>query len=174
MTELVSEEYRAQLLEMHNRPGPPWGNKGYHHAGEALNFLGDGHSILDYGSGKGTFGLAVREIRPDLDVRDYDPGVPGATALPDPADLVVCTDVLEHIEPDRLAAVLAHLFGLARRRAYLDIALFEAKKTLPDGRNAHLIIRPAPWWLDVLASPDWWFVRTDIGLKKLTLWMERV
>ncbi len=172
MTGLVSDHYRAQLREMHQTHVPHWGSNGFHYAEAALEFLGDGHSILDYGCGKGTFGQKVRELRPDVDVRDYDPGVAGCDHLPEPADLVVCTDVLEHVEPDRLADTLAHLFGLAQRRAFLDIALFEAKKTLPDGRNAHLIIRPAPWWLEVLAHPAWTFVRTEIGLKKLTVWME--
>lgn len=101
-----------------------------------------GASVLDYGCGKGTLGRALEGV----DVRDYDPGVPGKDALPEPADVVVCTDVLEHIEPDCVDDVIAHLGGLTRRAAFLNVSTRRAAKTLADGRNAHLIVEPSEWW----------------------------
>jgi len=100
-------------------------------------------SILDYGCGKQTLLEALRLPY----ARGYDPCVPGLDAEPEPADLVVCTDVLEHIEPECIEAVLDHLKALTKRVFFGTVSLQPAKKTLPDGRNTHLLLRPAKWWL---------------------------
>jgi hypothetical protein len=60
--------------------------------------------------------------------------------------LVVCNDVLEHVEPERLAAVLQHLRDLTWRGGYFTVATRESNKWLSDGRNAHLIIESVAWW----------------------------
>jgi hypothetical protein len=65
---------------------------------------------------------------------------------PVPAELVCCIDVLEHIEPECLEDVLDHLEELTQRVAFISINTAAAGKTLPDGRNAHLIQRPMEWW----------------------------
>jgi hypothetical protein len=78
---------------------------------------------------------------------EYDPAIPGKDTLPSFADLVVSTDVLEHIEPDRLDSVLGHLRMLARKAVFVVVSLKDSNKILADGRNAHLIIRPSKWWL---------------------------
>ena len=83
-------------------------------------------------------------------VREYDPGIKGKDSLPEPAQMVVCIDVLEHIEPDHLPAVLNHLKELTREVLYLTVACYPAQKHLADGRNAHLIIEPPSWWLPKL------------------------
>ena len=101
----------------------------------------DGRTLLDYGAGKGTLALAM----PDVPVRNYDPVT--FPDDPDPADFVACLDVLEHIEPECLKAVLWHLRSKVLKAGFLTIATRPAKKILPDGRNAHLIIKPAEWWL---------------------------
>jgi 2-polyprenyl-3-methyl-5-hydroxy-6-metoxy-1,4-benzoquinol methylase len=67
-----------------------------------------------------------------------------------PADLVCCIDVLEHIEPEYLSAVLSHLASLTKNLAFLTIHSAPAIKILPDGRNAHLIIKPMSWWTPTL------------------------
>ena len=98
-------------------------------------------SILDYGCGKGTLKKAL-----GWEISEYDPCIPGKDTPPEPHDCVVCTDVLEHIEPEHLDAVLSDLKRLMRRSGFLVIATRPAKKTLPDGRNAHLIVKPPEWW----------------------------
>lgn len=103
-------------------------------------------SILDYGCGKQTLLEALRLPY----ARGYDPCVPGLDLDPTPADLVVCTDVLEHIEPDCIDEVLDHVRALTKRVLFVAISLRPAKKTLPDGRNTHLIIQTAKWWLTKL------------------------
>lgn len=47
-------------------------------------------SILDYGCGKGE----LKTRLPTLPIHEYDPAIPGKDTKPEPADLVICTDVL--------------------------------------------------------------------------------
>ena len=101
----------------------------------------DTKSILDYGCGKG---LLAKNL--PFPIWEYDPAIPGKDTPPRPADLVVCTDVLEHIEPDLLDNVLQDIARCMIKTAYCIIATFPAGKTLPDGRNAHLIQEGADWW----------------------------
>lgn len=171
---MLSDVYRAQLVEMHQAGGRPWGQKGFRHADAVLRFFEGCNTILDYGSGKGTLREKILQRRPGTDVRNYDPGVPGDDVAPGPADLVACTDVLEHIEPDHLAAVLDHIFTLAQRRIYLQIALIPAKQVLPDGRNAHLIIQPAAWWLQQFRRRGWKVVNSEVGSKTMLVLLETV
>ena len=67
-----------------------------------------------------------------------------------PSDLVACIDVLEHIEPDCLDAVLDDLARVTARVGVFTIATGPAAKTLPDGRNAHLIQEAPEWWMPKL------------------------
>jgi hypothetical protein len=60
--------------------------------------------------------------------------------------MVVCTDVLEHIEPERLVVVLADLQRCVRQVGYFVVHTGPAMKTLPDGRNTHLIQQDPQWW----------------------------
>lgn len=105
-------------------------------------------SILDYGCGKQT----LLEVLRLPYARGYDPCVPGLDADPKPAEFVICTDVLEHVEPECIDKVLDHIRALTTRVIFVVISLRAAKKTLPDGRNTHLIIRPAKWWIEQLMS----------------------
>lgn len=166
--DVASEQYRTVLREMHNCE--PWGNKGFKYSHEVRQFCtdlfgvgADDFDILDYGCGLGTF-EATNE---DLDVRSYDPGIPGKDAMPAPAAVVICTDVLEHIEPELVYNVLRHIAELARVGIYLHIATKPAKRFLPDGRNAHLIVEGAEWWTDKLSTiSDRFKIRDTVAGKK--------
>jgi 2-polyprenyl-3-methyl-5-hydroxy-6-metoxy-1,4-benzoquinol methylase len=73
--------------------------------------------------------------------------VPKFAALPEPAHVVVCTDVLEHVEPAYLDDVLRHLAECTVTVAHVVIATKpDGNKRLADGRDPHLIVRPAEWW----------------------------
>lgn len=101
-----------------------------------------GGTVLDYGCGKGALKRAL-----GVPIAEYDPAVAEHAAAPSGANLVVCSDVLEHVEPDCLDAVLDHLQALTLRVGYFVIATRKAKKQLADGRNAHLIVEPGKWWM---------------------------
>jgi 2-polyprenyl-3-methyl-5-hydroxy-6-metoxy-1,4-benzoquinol methylase len=88
-------------------------------------------------------------------VQEYDPGIKGKDILPKPVDVVVCTDVLEHVEPKALNSVLDHIVKLTGYMAYIVVATRPANMILPSGRNAHLIIQDAEWWTKALARPGW-------------------
>ena len=77
------------------------------------------------------FPLRLRHVSPiellsnaltGFDVRNYDPCIPEYATPPSPAELVVCTDVLEHIEPDKLDAVLNDIIRLSSKGAFLVAA----------------------------------------------------
>jgi 2-polyprenyl-3-methyl-5-hydroxy-6-metoxy-1,4-benzoquinol methylase len=139
----ITNEYRDANKRLHEI-NPKYGSSSAKWAPKVLELVRStgSSSVLDYGCGKGNLASAL----PDLDVREYDPAIAGKDAEPAPADLVVCTDVLEHIEPDCLDDVLAHIRSVTVKAAFLNIATRPAVKTLPDGRNTHLIIQPQDWW----------------------------
>lgn len=118
---------------------PTYGASGHGWA-EYIKTLGY-TDILDFGCGKGTLGKAL-----GFPIKEYDPAIPGKNTAPEPADLVVCTDVLEHVEPEYLENLLSALHYVTKKKAFFVIATRPANKTLKDGRNAHLIVEPAAWW----------------------------
>lgn len=149
--ELISAAYRDLNAELH-RTNLAYGVGGGKHADTVVKLADSikARAILDYGCGKGYLGkeLAARGIA----IWEYDPAIPGKDASAYPADLVICSDVLEHIEPDRLAFVLDDLRRVTKQVAYLVIHTGPASKTLPDGRNTHLIQQGKEWWRETLAQ----------------------
>jgi hypothetical protein len=149
----ISTAYVTQQKALHASPDG-YGHRGHDWAVPVARLITQRvvSSVLDYGCGQGSLVRALKAL-PIMGVRfaEYDPAIPGKDGEPGFADLVVCTDVLEHVEPDKLDAVLAHLKLLARRLVFAVIALRDATRTLPDGRNAHLIIETADWWRSRLA-----------------------
>lgn len=148
MTDLISEEYLEQLRRAHDED-LGWGTSCERRLPEVLDLVRElkAGSVLDYGCGKGFLVHALREN--GVKAEGYDPAIHSFQDRPVPADLLTAIDVLEHIEPDSLDAVLADIKALAPV-SYLVIALFPARKVLPDGRNAHLIVQPPSWWLERL------------------------
>ncbi len=142
---LITEEYKRLNAELH--AGGSFGISGGHHIKglEALLEMVEAKTLLDYGCG--TAKWCEQAFGKQYDVRSYDPCVPGLTATPEPADLVVCTDVMEHIEPECLDAVLDDIRRCTLRSLILLISTKPAKKFLSDGRNAHLIQETCEWWM---------------------------
>lgn len=153
---LISPTYRKLNEQLHADP-KGFGGDGKKHAERVLEYVKriGAKSICDYGCGEGTLKPALERLGWRGFVAEYDPAMPGKTALPKPAHLLVCTDVLEHIEPDRLDTVMRHQFLVAERGAFMTIATRPANKVLPDGRNAHLIQEKPDWWIEVLRSTGW-------------------
>ena len=107
--------------------------------------------ILDYGCGANTNLAKNIKVDHKLRYQAYDPAVPRFDRQPVPAEMVCCIDVLEHVEPDKLDAVLDHLVSLTEAVIFMTVDTGPAKRTLDDGRNAHLTQQPMQWWL-----PKFW------------------
>lgn len=152
MEDLISTEYKALLTKKHD--DKPWGGAGHSWVpmiAPLLNRFGDGFTILDFGCGRGTFKREMEKLRPDAVITEYDPGVRGKDVLDwSCVDYVVCTDVMEHVEEEHVARTLATIDHLAKWGVFFNIDTAPSKSLLPDGRNTHITIRPADWWLDQL------------------------
>jgi len=105
-------------------------------------------NVLDYGCGaasayKKKLHEKWRVPLPFL----YDPYRPEyAERPPFNFDLVICTDVMEHIPEEDVQDVLDDIFDHADKGVFLTIAQFPAKKTLPNGENAHCTLESSEWW----------------------------
>lgn len=149
---LISEDYRSQQEQMHTKEyGGTQSNTLWPMIAQTLADYG-AVDVLDYGAGKGHLGINLLTSGWPGDYTPYDPGVAEFSETPQPHDFLCCIDVLEHIEPDCLDAVLADLKRVTKRAGFISVHLKPAKKTLPDGRNAHLIQKPAMWWLRKLTK----------------------
>lgn len=167
LDELASLKYRHELQKLHEKQ--VWGQRGDRHAGDVFALISRVHTmkgpdvelakttVLDYGCGRGALKEALKPHR----VQEYDPGIRGKDILPKPCDLVVSTDVMEHVEPKQLARVIDHIFRLTGYMAYIVIATRPANTILPSGRNAHLIIQDADWWTSALSRPGWIIERIE-------------
>lgn len=140
---MISEQYRDLLKEAHKEPG--WGTSAPNHIEDVCEVIREtkSQSVLDYGCGKG----ALSEI---IDVTNYDPVT--YPNKPEPHDLVLCIDVMEHVERGSVDAVLEHIRSLMRRAAFFVISCQPAIKMLADGRNAHITIKSPDWWVEKLMS----------------------
>lgn len=170
LDDLISPAYRHVLAEMHARG--KWGGDGAKHV-KAVRALADEmqpETILDYGCGEGALAEAMKPRR----VSGFDPGMPGKEGMPKPCELVVCCDVLEHVELEKLPDVFGHLRSVTLKAAYAVIATRPAKAVLPDGRNAHLIVKAAEWWIRGLEQAGWTVERQDIVEgKEVRLWLKK-
>lgn len=154
---LISEQYRSEQERLHE--SGVYGTASIQYAeavATLINFYEVTH-LLDYGCGAQTnLPKAMAQLPADKKIRHkvtyqaYDPGVPRFSKPPLPADLVACIDVLEHIEPQFIDAVLDDLTRLSTAVIFATIDTGPALKVLSDGRNAHVLQRPIGWWFPKL------------------------
>ena len=149
---LITDEYRALQAEMHRDPAYGVASIGYAPLVAKIIQQTESHAILDYGAGKGRLHASLKRILSswECEVFAYDPAIPEISRAPSPCRFVVSIDVLEHIEPDCLDAVLDDLARVTFQWGFFTVHTGPAVKTLPDGRNAHLIQKPVWWWLPKL------------------------
>lgn len=142
---MISDEYKAQLQQLH-REKADFGTSSPMYAPIIRNIIKHYHpeELLDYGAGKQALkhALGIKE-----GYRAYDPCIPEISGVPFPADLVVCTDVLEHVEAHHVSGVLEDLKRVTKKVGFFAIHTGAALNVLPDGRNAHITQQSARWWL---------------------------
>jgi hypothetical protein len=146
---LFTPQYAVLQQELHSRGN--YGVSGHKHADHIMELANNlkTRDVLDYGCGQCTLAKAL-----PFAITNYDPFIPGYEQEPGPHDIVVCSDMFEHIEPECLESVLKHIYSLTNKALFVDVATRPAKKVLADGRNAHLIQECPEWWLSHTSN---WF-----------------
>lgn len=148
----ISSEYREMQQQLHKNPNYGVMSVLYAPLVHELLVKSGAVSLSDYGAGKMRLWSTLLERGVQgVEYLPYDPAFP-EYGKPTPADLVTCIDVLEHIEPERLTNVLTELHGMVRHYGLFTIHTGPAAKSLPDGRNAHLIQQASGWWLQRLGQ----------------------
>lgn len=143
----ITETYR-RLNAQYHREHADYGSYGHRWA---FNLQGLAHkykakTVLDFGCGKDTLRTAL-EGR--LEVTSYDPAIPGKDVLPDQTfDLVVCTDVMEHVEPQFVDKTLQSIMTRMRYGGLFTISMQKTgkKALLADGTPKHRTLLDAKTW----------------------------
>lgn len=117
-------------------------------------------TVLDYGCGRGDPYRGPHKVWRDwglkwFDIWLYDPAFPQHEKAPPPSrkfDLVICSDVLEHVpeaDVDEFIKTLYSHGGVV----WASVCCRPAKKTFPQtGENLHVTIRPFQWWDGMFAK----------------------
>jgi hypothetical protein len=152
--DVITPAYRAMQAQLH-ADNPHYGIASLEYApmvAVVIEHFGV-DDLLDYGAGKGRLAQGLRQhCKRVLRYHPYDPAIDAWSSRPAPREMVACIDVLEHIEPECLDAVLDELQRCTLRLGFFTIHTGAAFKTLSDGRNAHLIQQPPSWWLPRLMA----------------------
>lgn len=140
----ITDEYRELNRKFHEERGD-WGGYGSKWAPgiKELSKTLNTQNILDYGAGKKTLAAAL-----PFPIRSYEPAFD--TETPSPADIVVCTHVLEHVEPECLSFAVSELKRLTKKALFLVAGTGESGKILPDGRDSNLIQVEVKDWVGML------------------------
>lgn len=144
--QLISDAYLDEQKGLHAKGNYGTASLQFGKLVSSLVDATEADTLLDYGCG--SMQNLLKVLKPTKDVRylGYDPAVPEFSHK-EPAELVTCIDVLEHIEPQLLDNVLDDLQSLTECFAFFTVHTGPAVKTLTDGRNAHLIQQSPAWWL---------------------------
>jgi hypothetical protein len=117
-------------------------------------------TILDYGCGKAKFHSILFNNRKvpgspmGINITPYDPAVAQFSNKPTGQyDLVLCIDVMEHVQEDKVDEVLKDIFSYSNK-VFLTITCYPAMQVLPNGKNAHYTIKEPDWWKEKLKPYD--------------------
>lgn len=136
-------------------------------AAEAIQMFGNRSTLIDFGCGEckalekfraagmDATGVDIVALRPDV-VETCLWNLPASLPI---AEYGFCADVMEHIPPAYVDAVLRNIADKVNCAAYFRIS------TIPDsmgaliGETLHLTVQPANWWSDRVQAA---FGRADI------------
>ena len=103
-------------------------------------------TVLDYGCGKAVLLKQLEEKYPDIKFYGYDPAIPERAKMPvKQADLVINTDVLEHIPEDELPKIIKEISEISPH-VFFGVHHALAYTLLPNGENAHCTVKPVFWY----------------------------
>lgn len=115
-------------------------------------------TILDYGCGKAKFHKLLFNNKQvpgspmGIIIVGYDPAVPMyAKKMSMDYDLVLCVDVMEHVQEDKVDEVLEDLFS-SGKFIFLSITCYPANQILLNGKNAHYTVKEPSWWKEKLSK----------------------
>ncbi len=144
---IVNKKNIQQYEELH-RNNPSYGSTSLKFIDEVsamIDYLNP-KSILDYGCGKGTLIDELQKRYPQIKCHKYDPSIPEYDTIPvSQADMVLNTDVLEHIPVDDIDEVL-HSISSITQNVYFNLHHGRAAHVLPNGENAHCTVRSPNWY----------------------------
>lgn len=121
------------------------------HAAAFQRFLGPANRVVvDFGCGPAG-GLAeyVPLAAAGVRVVPHDPYVPAFAGDPwkEGVDALFSCDVFEHMPAEQIHQVLRRLCkSTTVTHAYVVLSTRPATKTLPNGLNCHVTVKPAAWW----------------------------
>lgn len=157
----IGQAYEEQLRKEHE--GSNWGSTGARYSGADIARLLNRYNPvtgLDYGCGKGT----VAQHFTSVDWAEYDPGIEAKSQKPSGRfDIVVCTDVMEHVEEEHVPGVVAELGKHTKTVLFVDIACYLTGKTFASGPYAGKDLHITVW------DPEDWIrmFNMESGLKML-------
>ena len=147
----ISDQQLALNKELHQL-NPAFGNRNQASGMAAqlplavhrMHEMGLCSSVLDYGTGKGMLVERLRsELPENISVDGYDPAVKKwSTKSNSSYDILLCLDVLEHVEVNTIDSVIEDISSMTRHFCYIVIDLQPAVKKLSNGRNAHILLAP--------------------------------
>ena len=157
LTLAESNELYRQTHEKHNEYFAGFSIMDHIHEIGHLIQYSNIQTAIDYGCGKARAHkkFNFKGIWKLKELALYDPGVEEYSIKPTtPADLVICTDVMEHIPENLVDEVLADINALATKAIFFNIATTPASKRLVDGSNAHATVQRADWWQNKIDRID--------------------
>ncbi len=138
---LISDDYRATLRWLHQIDQNYGSSAGHAKQVKLLMRAIGSDDVLDYGCGKQALAKKLGST-----IRGYDPGIDDA--MPEPADIVVCVNVLQEVEIASLNAVVKHVAALTKRLAYFEIEI-RTSEWIAEQTVAHGAM-DAKWWSELL------------------------
>lgn len=106
------------------------------------------NSLLDYGCGRSNLADELAKKLGCERIYRYDPSIPNFSSIPEPrkVDLVLCTEVLEHVLECDVPSVLRDIKSISEK-CFFGVSTRIAEKILPNGTNAHVTVKPVNWWI---------------------------